>query len=394
MNPMSRRDLARLALALALTLFFAGCGDDDSEIMEPPDDEAPPRSTPSELLTSYFKTAYTTRDSALYAAMLDSDFRFEFLEQDADSIRDFLDSANTWNRERDIGSTNSMFGSSSVTGITLNILVNNEMDVVVDGCEDCRQLESTVTLRVATIGDGTEEVVFTVDSPQTFFVGKDPSDTTEWVLVRQVDRSSNSPKAAGSSSDQTSWGSIKGFYSGELSPVEPDRSTPEALLQNYFESAYTSQDSALYARILHEEFRFSFLQQDADSLREFLGEQNFWWSGLDLRSTTNMFRDSTVTGITLNMLVVSNTPFMGGGCPDCRTLETVVTLRVATIGDGTEPLIYTVDSPQTFVTAPDPARPGKWILFWQIDRPSSSPRGSDAAVESRSWGSIKGLFVK
>ena len=214
-----------------------------------------------------------------------------------------------------------------------------------------------------------------VDSPQTFLVGKDPSDTTQWVVVRQVDQSDYRPKVASGDGDtenateSKSWGNIKALYSGELSPVEPDRSTPEALLQNYFESVYTSQDSALYARILHEEFRFSFLQQDADSLREFIGQQNFWWSALDLRSTTNMFRDSTVTGITLNISVLSNSPFMGGGCPDCRTLETVVTMRVAMIVGGPDPeLVLAVDSPQTFVTAPDPARPGKWILFWQIDR--------------------------
>ena len=400
MSLLTRWHLARLALTVALTLAFAGCGDDGSEIMEPPD-EGPPRSTPSELLTEYFKTAYTTQDTALYAAMLDSDFRFEFLEEDADSIRDFLDSANTWNRERDIGSTNLMFRDPSVTGVTVNIVVTDEHEVVASGCDDCRQVETTVTLRVSTIIDGTEDdqLILTVDSPQTFLVGKDPSDTTQWVLVRQVDRSEFGKATIGgggaeSAVESRTWGRIKGLYSGGLAPVEPDRSTPEALLTNYFETAYTTQDSALYARILHEEFRFSFLQQDADSLREFIPDQNFWESDLDLRSTTNMFRDSTVTGITLNISVLTNMPFMGGGCPDCRTLETIVTLRVEITVEGQESLVLAVDSPQRFVTAPDPARPGKWILFWQIDRESSAPRRGDAAVESKSWGSIKGLFVK
>ena len=154
MSGFSSERLARLIIAVALTLSFAGCGDDESEILEPPPDESPPRSTPEQLLTEYFKTAYTTQDTALYAAMLDSDFRFEFLEEDADSIRDFLDSANTWNRERDIGSTNFMFGHPSVTGVTMNIVVTDEDEVIASGCEDCRQVETTVTLRVNTVVDG------------------------------------------------------------------------------------------------------------------------------------------------------------------------------------------------------------------------------------------------
>jgi hypothetical protein len=398
MNVLSHERLAGLAIVVALSLSFSGCGDDGSEIMEPPD-EAPPRSTPSQLLTEYFKTAYTTQDTALYAAMLDSDFRFEFLEEDADNVRDFLDSANTWNRERDIGSTNLMFRDPSVTGVTMNILVIDDHEVVASGCEDCRQVETNVTLRVSTIVDGAEdpELILAVDSPQTFLVGKDPGDTTQWVLVRQVDRSESGKATIGGGAAKSagkSWGGIKGLYAGGLAPVEPDRSTPEALLTNYFETAYTTQDSALYARILHEEFRFSFLQQDADSLREFIPIQNFWESDLDLRSTTNMFQDSTVTGVGLNISVQSNAPFMGGGCPDCRTLETFVTLRVMTTGDGTEPLIFAVDSPQTFVTAPDPARPGKWILFWQIDRSPNKARRNDLGVSDTTWGQIKGLFIK
>jgi len=182
-----------------------------------------------------------------------------------------------------------------------------------------------------------------------------------------------------------------------MDPIDetPSRATPEDLLTDFFETAYASRDSALYTAMLDPEFTFEFLPADADSLREILGEDNFWGRTLDLRSTGILFRSSEVTGITLNLQVNSNNEYLGGGCGGCRQLESTVTLRVATIGDGTEPLIYTVDSPQTFI-AKQNSTDSLWVLWQQIDRPRSVAKGdpatSETAVESKSWGKIKGFY--
>jgi len=174
---------------LALTV-LCGCPfspSDDDGGPPPPDDEIPSRKTPTELLTDYFEKAYSERDSILYADMLDDQFQFEFLQADADSLRDVLGSDNFWGRTLDLISTGSLFRNEDVTGITLNLLVNSNNDYLGDDCAGCRQLETTVTLRVATVGDGTEPLIFTVDSPQTFVTKFDPSDSL-WVLFRQIDR--------------------------------------------------------------------------------------------------------------------------------------------------------------------------------------------------------------
>ncbi|MFN0152085.1 MAG: hypothetical protein ACKVU1_15395 [bacterium] len=392
------RALGAVALA-ALATVACGCGDDDDENPMVPDANEPDRSTPVALLTTFFEVAYSSQDSTLYRAMLDSQFTFEFLAADADSLRNVLGPfSDAWNISKDVQSTYAMFGDSSVTGITLNLLVNSN-DALPDtiGCVGCRRLEATVTMRVATIRDGTEPLIFTVDSPQTFVAKKDPADSTRWVLWRQFDRPRSEPGAFGkvSATESSSWGKIKGlFYPAPPAP-DPRRDTPDRLLNNFFEAAYRRQDSALYSEMLDPNFQFEFLQADADSLRDLLGEGNFWGTTLDLRSTGNMFRSPDVTGVTLNLLVYTNNEYLGDNCVGCRQLEAEVALRIATVGDGTEPLTYAIDSPQTFVAKLDPAD-SLWVLFRQLDRPRSIPKSgterSEPTVESASWGKIKGIF--
>jgi len=399
--PRAARLLGALAVA-TLTALASGCGDDDDNPMDP-DANEPDRSTPQALLETFFETAYASQNAALYGAMLDDDFRFEFLAEDADSVRAALGpgvvgSDDSWDRASDVLSTEAMFADSSVTGITLNLQVNSSAampDTL--GCVECQRLEATVTLRVATVGDGTEPLIFTVDSPQTFIAKKDEADSTRWVLWRQFDRPRSTPLAFGSNraTQSSSWGQIKGLYVPGPNPPRPRRDTPALLLTDFFEAAYSRQDSALYAEMLDPEFHFEFLQQDADSLRDVLGSDNFWGKTLDLRSTGALFRAESVTGVTLNLQVNANDPYVGSDCVGCRAIETTVTLRVATIGDGTEPLIFAIDSPQSFVVKREAAT-SWWTVFRQIDRPRSISRmasaGSSIATESKSWGEIKGLF--
>ncbi len=184
-------------------------------------------------------------------------------------------------------------------------------------------------------------------------------------------------------------------------PPPPKRDTPENLLMNWFEQAYSERDSILYAEMLCDPFTFEFLVPDADSLRDVLGPDNFWGRALDLRSTGALFRSNEVTGITLNILVLSNDPYYADACYGCRLLDATVTLRIATTGDGTEPLIFTVDSPQTFVTKPALGDSTLWCLLKQIDRPRSvakrdgsmTPFAAEVpAAEQTTWGKIKGIF--
>lgn len=182
-----------LILSVVCLAVVHGClfspPDDDDDGNEPPP-PAPSRSTPRELLTTYFEQAYTSRDSILYAEMLDEEFSFHFLVQDADSLRDLIGQNNYWGRTLDLESTGFMFRSESVTGITLNINVTGEVNSTDGGCLECKQLEAIVTLRVSTVVSGPDpELVLAVDSPQTFYAKKDPADTTLWVLWKQVDKS-------------------------------------------------------------------------------------------------------------------------------------------------------------------------------------------------------------
>ena len=173
----------------------------------------------------------------------------------------------------------------------------------------------------------------------------------------------------------------------------PPRSTPEQLLTAYFEDVYEARDSVLYGAMLHRQFQFEFLQEDADSLG-----MDSWTKRLDLRSTGSMFRDGRVGPIFLNILVNANFPYSGDDCDDCRRIEATVAMRVTVDYGFEEPVVYAVDSPQTFLVRPDPIQIGKWVVFRQIDRPLTAvrvPGGDPAArVEGTSWGGVKALFFQ
>ncbi|MFN0152089.1 MAG: hypothetical protein ACKVU1_15415 [bacterium] len=208
------------ALLIALGAFALGCGDDDDDNDNPmnPIDEGPFRRTPEELLADFFETAYTTRDSALYAEMLCENFQFEFLQADADSLCGlrFPPDICWWGRTIDLRSTGNLFRSEEVTGITLNIRIDDKNAYLGDDCIGCYQLETTITLRVATIGDGTEPLIFTVDSPQSFVTKPDPADSTLWCLYRQLDRprsiAERNATIPATATEGTTWGRLKGLF--------------------------------------------------------------------------------------------------------------------------------------------------------------------------------------
>jgi hypothetical protein len=200
-----------ILIVLAGVIALCGCGndDDDENPMEPGPSE-PARSTPTELLTEYFEKAYTQQDSTLYARMLDEAFTFQFLQADADSLRDLLGNDNFWGKSTDVASTKAMFRNPDVISITLNIIISS--DLPDKSCAGCRRVESTITLRVETVVGGPETLVFAIDSPQTFIVKPDPSDSTKLVLLRQIDWPADG-KTEPLASENGSWGGIKGLFS-------------------------------------------------------------------------------------------------------------------------------------------------------------------------------------
>ncbi|MFN0152092.1 MAG: hypothetical protein ACKVU1_15430 [bacterium] len=187
-----------LAALAALVAFAPGCGDQHATRPFSPaaPATAPARATPAALLTDYFETAYSNRDSVLYEAMLDDEYRFEFLPDDAMRLRDPLNGNTSWGKADELASAGKMFRAPEITRITLDIEIESETDYLGEDCVACRQVETWVALRVVTQkDDNVEPLAYTVDSPQTFVV-KQRGPDEQWVLYRQIDRPSALPRPA------------------------------------------------------------------------------------------------------------------------------------------------------------------------------------------------------
>jgi hypothetical protein len=120
---------------------------------------------------------------------LDAQFQFEFLPADADCLRGDLGQFNYWGKTLDLGSTGAMFRSNQVTDVTLDININSNGEHLGSDCAGCRDIESTISLRVGTSETtGGTPRTFAVDSPQMFVVKPDPNVAGKWVVFRQFDR--------------------------------------------------------------------------------------------------------------------------------------------------------------------------------------------------------------
>lgn len=183
------------------------------------------------------------------------------------------------------------------------------------------------------------------------------------------------------------------------------RGTPKELLESWFERAYTTKDSVRYEEMLAPEFRFTFQEADAESLQSdgtLPPGTSFWGITSDLRSTGAMFRSCNVGDIALDILASTDQPADSlDACESCRRVEATITLRVTTNPQSTDPLIFAVDSPQTFFVRKDAADTTQWVLVRHIDIPRSFRKlgGSEAATpdakadtEPTSWGNVKGLY--
>jgi hypothetical protein len=181
---------------MALPIFTGSpfCSKDDDETPPVP---PPSRSTPQELLTTWFENAYARKDSILYEQMLDPQFQFEFLQEDAELLQaqQVLPAGQTWwGKTLDLGSTGAMFGSPNVTDVSLNMNIELvDTNYTDPNCPECVQVQTQVDLNVTTTRPGEDDLTFIVLSPQDFLVRPDPTDPTQWVIYRQFDK----PRAGG-----------------------------------------------------------------------------------------------------------------------------------------------------------------------------------------------------
>src|SRR5262245_59769852 len=139
--------LAILAILIALPIFTGSpfCSKDE----EKPVPVVPlSRSTPTELLTNWFEKAYNTQDSLLYEEMLDTEFQFEFLLEDAEALQQvgqLPPGVTYWGKTSDLKSTGSMFRSDNVGDISLNITIDAvDTNYVDPNCLDCVAVQATV----------------------------------------------------------------------------------------------------------------------------------------------------------------------------------------------------------------------------------------------------------
>lgn len=191
-----RAGVILFAALTAVVTFAPGCGDHHATRPLGPAAAAPSRATPAALLTDYFETAYSLRDSTLYEAILDDAYRFEFLPEDAMRLRDPLRGNTSWGKADELRSAGKMFRAPEITRISLDIDVDSETEYLGEDCEGCVQIETSVALRVVTQrDDNAEPLVYAVDSPQTFVVKRSERDGA-WALYRQIDRPSAAARPA------------------------------------------------------------------------------------------------------------------------------------------------------------------------------------------------------
>lgn len=392
--------------SLFLLALLSGCDDNSTG---PSDAFDADRSTPENLVSDWLEKAYAGKDGNHYAEVLHPDYKFHFLAADAESLEThgfIVPGTNYWTREIEDATARNLFGSSDVGEITLNVTVDDTAaaDSVCDGCV---LVEALVDLQIVTNPTDPDPLILVVNSPQQFIVAPDPADGSKWVLFDQIDKPQpggvvNSGMLIPSATEQSSWGSIKGLFAAAPA-LDASRSTPELLLTNWFEKVYKQQDLTHYAEMLHPDFRFEFLAEDAEALQDegiLEPGETSWPLSADLCSTGNMFTSTDVGGIALNITVNDTAAY--GGCIDCLFVQAILDLQVVLNPTDPDPLILAINSPQDFIVSRDPADETKWVIFRQFDSPRPGAKeaatvdGSNPpspATEGTSWGKIKGLFA-
>ena len=176
------------------------------------------------------------------------------------------------------------------------------------------------------------------------------------------------------------------------------------LLEEVFEDAYSSQDSAAYAATLDSLYEFEMLPDSVDAQTV-----ETWDLTEELRIAKRMFSGWTsadgikVLGIDLEMAFQGKTPTTEDfqDQPEGEIWYKAITeidLKVITQDptayDGSGIINRVIFSNQDFIVKPDPDDADLWVIRRQIDRESITKRGGvpDAITENSNWGAVKGMF--
>ncbi|MFH1277117.1 MAG: hypothetical protein ABIK65_01895 [Candidatus Eisenbacteria bacterium] len=183
---------------------------------------------------------------------------------------------------------------------------------------------------------------------------------------------------------------------GDPGPELPK--TPAELITEFFPAAYASMDSAAYAAILDEDYRFELIPGEVDP-----DDPNPWWNlEEEMKIAGNMFNaryneeGQRVDRIKLQMTersnVVDNTPYPNKPSgEEWREVTALVDLLVV-IDDPDDPegvTIFVIGSDQLFTVRPSRTDSTAWTVYKQIDQEPINKTGSTADA---SWSGVKSLF--
>jgi len=378
--------LPALLCTILAALWLSGCSGDDP--VDPgPDDDPYPWPVTADALMANFERAYEELSGAEYGRLLHADFQFMFFGT--------KDRVSTWNRDEDLAGTSYMFSGNpaadehwgyrpGVEGITVNTLVRQTEWTETANDDPDFPNSSRAEYRVGFVfmlEGGTN--TFTIDCDQIFYA-KEVVDG--WQLVGQQDVGSS----ARANEDMT-WSTLKWLYR------DPDfyqwSETPDELMGT-FAQAYGEMSINPYEDILHEDFKFIFIDDVA-----------IWDKADDLASTANMFAGNPgqnpdgsfregVQSISLNTLI-RQTPWEGihandPDFPDSERALYQVNIRF-TLEGGLNTI--TVASDQEFYVKAEQIDQGdgttrtRYFLAGQRDL---GYRGK--ANEDVTWGQVKSLY--
>jgi hypothetical protein len=178
---------------------------------------------------------------------------------------------------------------------------------------------------------------------------------------------------------------------------DPVAGTPDEAL-DLLALSYEAKDLDTYTSMLHEDFRFGFVEDIADSLG--LPAEEPWWGRTeDIASTGNMFGNSAVTDVSMFFISRDDWVPWPEERPDstytglaCRCTPDIL---VAIEETGREPLRLVVnESYLDIVVVRLPGRQERWVITTVTEIPKNPGRAAPAcrATAATSWSEIKAIF--
>lgn len=179
----------------------------------------PIQETPADFLDQFVE-AYSQGDSARYAGMLDSSFRFELLDSDIDPG----DPNPWWDLATELEIAGRMFhGRPNDSGETVHRIALSlypgpaRIDTVTEGRppeETWYRVDTDIDLLVTADYSGPEYdlINYVVLSGQTFVLRADPQNEGRYLMIRQIDRPPIHKGALPAGTEEASWGAVKSHW--------------------------------------------------------------------------------------------------------------------------------------------------------------------------------------